>query len=160
MELSNPNAWRKCSTCKNDILFGQIYYICDVSTCQAKRTNYAFCSVICWDGHLPIERHRADSASAIEKRAPRKGEVPAENISAPQGRRIIADAPSTSSTDDGDEILVVVSKTKKYIADKSGMNTSAGVYKILTEKIKRICDQGIEEAKRQGRKTVLDRDII
>lgn len=39
------------------------------------------------------------------------------------------------------------------------MNTSAGVYTILTERIKRVCDLAIEEARRQGRKTVMDRDV-
>lgn len=154
------NVWRKCSTCKKDILFNQIYYVCDISTCRTNRTNYAFCSVICWDGHLPIERHRADSASAIEKRAPTEKQAmaeAAEKSSAPAPKRILA--PSESSSADEDEILVVVSKVRKYISDKSGMNTSAGVYKVLTEKIKRICDQSIEEARRQSRKTVLDRDV-
>jgi histone H3/H4 len=56
-------------------------------------------------------------------------------------------------------VLVVVTKVRKYIADKSGMNTSAGVYEELTEKIKRLCDLAIEEARVQGRKTVMDRDF-
>jgi hypothetical protein len=157
------NLWRKCSTCKKDIHFNQIYYVCDISTCRTNRTNYAFCSVMCWDGHLPIERHRADSASAIEKRAPTEKEAMAEadaaqkSASSSAKRTVVSETSPSSATDD--EILVVVSKVRKYIADKSGMNTSAGVYQVLTEKIRRICDQSIEEAKRKGRKTVLDRDV-
>ena len=151
---SDSNVWRKCSTCKKDILYGQPYQVCSVSTCRTHATNYAFCSVLCWDGHIPIERHRSDSVSAIEKRAPRKGEEAQGTPAA--GKRIIA---PSSPSEDSDEVLVVVTKIRKYISDKSGMNTSAGVYKVLTEKLKRICDQGIEEAKRNSRKTVLDRDI-
>jgi hypothetical protein len=149
--------WRKCSTCKKEIGFGQTYQVCSVSTCRGKATNYVFCSVMCWDGHLPIERHRADSASAIEKRAPRRDEFEKEQAQeeSQKGRRIVV--PSTAS--DEDEVLVVVSKVRKYIADKSGMNTSAGVYTALTERIKRLCERSIEEAKRQNRKTVMDRDV-
>ncbi|MBN8554847.1 MAG: hypothetical protein J0L93_05325 [Deltaproteobacteria bacterium] len=58
-----------------------------------------------------------------------------------------------------DEVLVVVSKVKKYISEKSGMNTSANVMDALTTRVQRICDQAIEEARRQGRKTVMDRDL-
>lgn len=153
------NVWRKCSTCKKDINFNQIYYVCDISTCRTNRTNYAFCSVICWDGHLPIERHRADSASAVEKRAPTEKQALEEAASkSPTPKRTIVSS-GANPDESEDEILVVVSKVRKYISDRSGMNTSAEVYKVLTEKIKRICDQGIEQAKRSSRKTVLDRDI-
>ena len=57
------------------------------------------------------------------------------------------------------EILVVASKLKSYIRDKSGMNTSAAVMPALSEKIRRLCDQAIEMAKQDGRKTVMDRDF-
>lgn len=59
----------------------------------------------------------------------------------------------------GGEILVVASKLKKYIREKSGMNTSAAVMDVISEKIKQICDRAIENAKSDGRKTVMDRDI-
>lgn len=59
----------------------------------------------------------------------------------------------------GAEILVVASKLKKYIREKSGMNTSAAVMDVISEKIKQICDRAIENAKSDGRKTVMDRDI-
>ncbi len=77
-------------------------------------------------------------------------------------KRVVASAPSggaKSPSSVEDEVLVVVTKVRKYIADKSGMNTSAGVYDALTERIKRICDRAIETARSQGRKTVMDRDV-
>ena len=148
--------WRKCSMCKKDIPYRGIYYVCSVSTCRAKRTDYAFCSVPCWDGHIPIERHRGDSAGALEKQAPRKGEERTEK------KRVIVSSPSaspsTSSSASG-EILVVASKVKKYINDTTGFNTSASVMKALSLRVQSICDRSIEEARRQGRKTVLDRDV-
>jgi len=112
--------------------------------------------VSCWDGHLPIERHKSD-AGALERTAPSEQE--AQNQTAAQPKRVIVSTPGSSKSGVEDEILVVVSKVRKYIQDKSGMNTSAGVYEALTEKIKNICDQGIEVARGQGRKTVMDRDI-
>lgn len=58
-----------------------------------------------------------------------------------------------------DEVLVVVSKLKKYIKDKSGMNTSGSVAERLSAKIRELCDQAIETAQGDGRKTVMDRDF-
>lgn len=60
--------WKTCNICKKPIDFGAIYYVCSVSTCNRKRTALRFCSVDCWDAHLPDARHR--SASAVEERAP------------------------------------------------------------------------------------------
>ena len=60
--------WKVCSVCRKPIVFGQTYYACSVSTCNRKRTAFYFCSVTCWDAHLPEARHR--EAWAEEKRAP------------------------------------------------------------------------------------------
>ena len=57
------------------------------------------------------------------------------------------------------EILVVASKLKNYIRAKSGMNTSGAVIDVLSDKIRELCDQAVEAAKRDGRKTVMDRDF-
>lgn len=102
---------------------------------------------------MPIERHRGDSAGAVEKVAP--STLAAEsNVSL-----VRPSAASKAKPLDSDEILVVVSKVRKYVADRSGLNTSAEVYDTLTAKIKRLCDQAIEHAKSQGRKTVMTRDF-
>lgn len=57
------------------------------------------------------------------------------------------------------EVLVVASKLKNYIREKSGMNTSGAVMEALSNKIRQLCDQAIERAKQDGRKTVMDRDF-
>ena len=57
------------------------------------------------------------------------------------------------------EVLVVVSKLKTYIKDKSGMNTSGGVASVLSDAVRRMCDEAIERARSDGRKTVMDRDF-
>lgn len=67
-KTNERGVWRRCSACKSDIALGATYYVCSVSTCNRKRTALAFCSVDCWEIHLPTERHR--EAWAVEERAP------------------------------------------------------------------------------------------
>lgn len=57
------------------------------------------------------------------------------------------------------DILVVASKVKKHIKDKSGMNTSASVMEALTHIIERECARAIQNAESDKRKTVMDRDF-
>ena len=84
-------------------------------------------------------------------------------------RRVVvataAPAPAASSGDlalsdavDKD-VLVVVSKVKKYIKDRSGMNTSDQIFDLLSDHLRAICDEAIRCAARNDRKTVLERDM-
>ncbi len=57
------------------------------------------------------------------------------------------------------EVLVVTSKLKKYIRSSAGMSTSANVAAALSDTIRNLCDQAIENAKADKRKTVMDRDF-
>ncbi len=57
------------------------------------------------------------------------------------------------------EVLVVASKVKNYIKDKGEMKTSASVLNVLSDRIRSMCDQAVETARNDGRKTVLDRDF-
>jgi histone H3/H4 len=57
------------------------------------------------------------------------------------------------------DLLVVSSKIKKYIKDKSQMSTSASTLNVLSDIIKSVCDQAIVRAQADGRKTVMDRDV-
>jgi len=143
--------WRRCSACKNDIELGAIYWVCSVSTCNRARTALVFCSVDCWEVHLPTERHR--EAWAIEERAPLEPDPPE---GAPRKRR--ATQPSGSAGESG-EILVVASRLKAYIRSVSGYNTSDGVLPVLSIALRKICDQSIENARRAERQTVMDRDV-
>jgi len=69
-----------------------------------------------------------------------------------------AGAPTLSSAFER-EVLIVVSKMKKYIKERSGMNTSDAVAEDLSEHVRAICDDAIRAAAADGRKTVLDRDV-
>ncbi len=57
------------------------------------------------------------------------------------------------------DILVVVSKVKKYIKTTADMNTSASAAEALTKIVQKACDQAVYNARGEGRKTVMDRDF-
>lgn len=59
------------------------------------------------------------------------------------------------------EVLVVASKTKDYIrAASGGMNTSAAVMNVLSDKVRELCNQAIQRAKDDKRKTVMEKDFV
>ena len=70
-----------------------------------------------------------------------------------------AGGPALSNQYEHDDVLVVVSKVKKYIRDRAGMNTSDAVAEALGAHVRKVCDDAIRNAARDGRKTVLDRDV-
>lgn len=156
--------WRRCSSCKSEIGFDRDYWTCSVSTCNRKRTGLLFCSVRCWEAHLPIARHR--DAWAEEQRSPARVEwelqqvakVPADR---PRRRLVRPEGTSPASVDDGvpRETLVVVSKLKRYIKSRAEMSTSDGAMDVLSQHLRDLSDRAAREARRQGRKTVLDRDF-
>lgn len=145
-------AWRRCSACKNDIALAAVYWVCSVSTCNRARTALVFCSVDCWEIHLPTERHR--EAWAVEKRAPKVPEAQAP-ARPPRSSTSAADSGPSSPTD----VLVVASKLKEYVREGAGFNTSDRVLLVLSDRLRRWCDEAIQNAKRAGRDTVLDRDL-
>lgn len=57
------------------------------------------------------------------------------------------------------DTLVVVSKVKTFIKNHSQMNTSASAANALTKIVERECLKAIENARRDNRKTVMDRDF-
>jgi hypothetical protein len=57
------------------------------------------------------------------------------------------------------DVLIVVSKLKKYIKERSGMNCSDAVAEVLSDHVRALCDDSIRAAGRDERKTVLDRDV-
>lgn len=133
---------------------GAKYYQCNVSTCNTNKTNYVFCSVACFERHLPGARHK--DAYAVEETAPK--------TATPQ--RIIVGA-TTSSTPSATgksslqsrEVLIIASRLKDYIHLRSEYNTSGGVMDILSDHVRVLCDRAIDNARAEGRKTVLDRDF-
>jgi histone H3/H4 len=110
-----------------------------------------FCSLQCFDAHVPVLNHR--DAGAFEKKAPSQKDFEVEKDPTRK------DSKSSSIESTSQQTLVVVSKVKDYIRSQSGLNTSDSVMRILTEYLERKTDQAIENAKKSGRKTVLDRDI-
>jgi hypothetical protein len=173
---TDETTWRRCSTCKKPIAFASGYYACSVSTCNRKSALFAFCSVACWDGHVPVMRHRdawaeeqtaptaaewarqqaeergrdaSPPASGDPARAPRRVGVGGSPAGAPAGR------PSSAPRD----VLVVVSKLKHYVRETSGMNTSDDVIEVLSDRLRALADDAVEEARAAGRKTVMARDF-
>ena len=173
------DSWARCSTCKGDIGFGEGYYVCSVSTCNRKDSNFRFCSVECWDAHVPTMRHR--EAWAEEATAPSRGQWERENpppkttppLPRPSGTTPSGSAPRSPATGSPPpvgfpppqlqpaerEVLVVVSKLKAYVRARSGMNTSDSVVEVLSDKVRELCDDAILNASSEGRKTVMDRDF-
>ena len=172
--------WLKCTACKNPIPYGATHWVCSVSTCNRSNRRYVFCTVSCWDSHVASERHR--DAWAVEARAPSKEAwekeladnppepaPPPRPAAPPAVRRVVGDAsPATAAAVEGNvkladvvdkDVLIVVSKMKKYIKDRSGMNCSDAVAELLSEHVRAVCDDAIRAAARDERKTVLDRDV-
>ncbi len=184
---SNSDLWRKCSSCKKPIAFGADYYVCNVSTCNRGSKGFVFCTVSCWDAHLGIVRHReswAEDAKAPTREAYQReqaGKAKPAAASKPRAasakprevkrepRRIVA-APkaamrtASSSTNPEAEvlprdILIVVSKLKNYVKAKAGINCSDRVAEPLSDAVRALCDEAIESAIADERKTLLDRDF-
>jgi histone H3/H4 len=75
-----PSTWRHCSMCKKPIAFGASYFACSVSTCPRQRDPLYFCSLSCWEAHLPMMRHR--DAWAEQERAPTRAQWEASRAEA------------------------------------------------------------------------------
>jgi len=176
--------FRLCSSCKRELIFGGRYYTCSVSTCNRAKDPLTFCSLPCFEAHVPVIRHR--EAWAEEQKAPTREQWQAQEreaqakaaeagarAAAPKPeRRIIGQetrqegrqdarpaGPVELSDDVPRDILIVVSKLKAYIRARSGMNTSDGAMDVLSDIVREVADKAIQKAAAEGRKTVLDRDF-
>lgn len=58
-----------------------------------------------------------------------------------------------------EESLVVTSKVKKLIKDEFNLSTSSAAIDQLTNRVQTICRKAIENAQKEKRKTVMDRDF-
>jgi hypothetical protein len=133
--------------------------------------------VPCWASHVPTFRHR--DAWAIEQVAPTlqahlaelKNEEAASTApssitaaaktpvrSSDEPKKVMMSSSPTSVSES--EVLVVVSKMKSYIKAKADMNTSADVMDWLSDRLRRLCDEAIRNARQDGRKTVMARDFV
>lgn len=169
--LASDDIWRNCNICKAGIGFGAEYFVCSVSTCNRKRTGLNFCGLSCFEAHLPSARHR--DAWAESQRAPSRAEwqaalesganddVPDERgpAQSPIGTRTRVVTAASGAEPDSSEVLVVVSKLKKYVKDWSGMNTSDSASAVLSDHLRELCREASRQAGLDGRRTVLDRDF-
>ncbi len=57
------------------------------------------------------------------------------------------------------DVLVVASKIKKLVKEKGDLNTSGNTMDALSQRVIQLVEKGIENAKADGRKTLMDRDI-
>jgi len=170
--LTEPNFWKRCSTCKKEIGFSESYYVCSVSTCRHERKGFRFCSVECWDAHLGFANHR--EAWAEDKVSPSKleylksvqsteGERSASEVRSPI-RKIVESHPKSgpplsSASIPTTETLIVVSKVKALIRDHAGFNASQCFIDALTKVVADESARAVAHAKDAGRKTVMGRDI-
>ena len=56
------------------------------------------------------------------------------------------------------EALVVTSKIKKHIKETAGLSTSTQAIDQLSHRVQTVCLRAIENARKDKRKTVMDRD--
>ena len=154
--------WKNCSSCKKPIYYGQKHYICSVSTCQTARFFPRFCSVSCWDAHVPMMNHR--NAWTEERFAPKEAPISArmpsgggdsDELRARMMRQMASDAKGVATKD----VLIVASKLKKYIKDRGDMNCSADVMEALSDIVRMHANDAIDRARADGRKTVKGRDF-
>jgi len=153
-------AWRRCSTCKKDVNHSTKYQICSVSTCR----KWVFCSVDCWDTHNSVMSHRsgwAEEHTSPDNQPDDLRDGP--NVRDKPRRRIVAKSNSSSGViPKGDfprDVLVVASKLKAYVKAKHDMNTSGNVLERLSDIMRVVCDDAVEQARIEGRKTLMDRDF-
>ena len=66
---------------------------------------------------------------------------------------------STAGASAAEEVLIVSSRLKAYVNARAGMNTSERVLDPLSDIVRDFVDRAIENARRDGRKTLLDRDV-
>ena len=70
------------------------------------------------------------------------------------------DLPRLPSTPDlKGEVFVVVSKLKEYVRAHSDLRTSDELPMAISEEIRRLCLFAIESARKDGRKTIMGRDV-
>jgi hypothetical protein len=126
---------------------------------------------------VPDEENMSVPPRSASERSPEKSVVDDRPTDA---RRVVRDVPrgaavqsESARPDDGsagslapvdreqrEEVLVVVSRLKGYVRTRSsGMNTSDDVLPILSDHMRKLCDDAIGNARRAGRKTVMARDF-
>ena len=157
----DASTWRVCSACKKPILWNESYWVCSVSSCNRARSPYVFCRIECWDSHVPVMNHRdAWAEERVAPSRPRPTTAPAPLVTRPLGAPTAAEPASRTAAPAPDlDVLIVVSKLKKYVRDKHGLSTSDQVIAVLSDRVRELCDDAAEKSRHAGRKTLMDRDF-
>jgi hypothetical protein len=183
---THDGTWKHCNICKSPIAFRAEYFLCSVSTCNRKRTGLFFCSLPCFEAHLPTARHRdawaerekapsesewraalaaeATPASAEERKPAAPGPAAPKAAAPKPDERGLDERNSPEARPEGaadeHDVLIVVSKLKKYVRDWSGMNTSDAAMTVLSDHLRELCREATRQAGLDARRTVLDRDFV
>ena len=56
-------------------------------------------------------------------------------------------------------IVACAGRAPEPVRARSGFHTSDGVLDALSDAVRHLCDEAILKAEREGRRTVLDRDV-
>jgi histone H3/H4 len=157
---SSGDGWKACGTCKKPIHHGRVYWVCSVSTCNGARFSPVYCTVGCWDAHVPVMNHR--SAWCEERTAPpRPPSLPPGRGDSDELRaRLMKQMSQSNHPVQDKDVLVVSSKLKKYIKERAGMNCSADVLEILSDYIRHQANDAIDRAREDSRKTVKAKDFM
>ena len=158
----DASTWRVCSACKKPILWNESYWVCSVSSCNRARSPYVFCRIECWDSHVPVMNHRdAWAEERVAPSRPRPATAPTSPlVTRPLGAPTAAEPASRIAAPAPDlDVLIVVSKLKKYVREKHGLSTSDQVIDVLSDRVREICDEAAEKSRQAGRKTLMDRDF-
>lgn len=154
--------WKHCGSCKKPIGYNTKHYICSVSTCQTSRFFPRFCSVGCWDAHVPVMNHRG-SAWCEEQTSPREptaaSRMPSGGGDSDELRARLMRQMQGNSKPVEKDVLVVASKLKKYIKERADMNCAGDVMEALSDLIRLHANDAVDRARADGRKTVKARDF-
>lgn len=156
------DTWKACGSCKKPIGYGAKHYVCSVSTCNTSRFSPVFCTVNCWDAHVPTMNHRGSAwceENVAPKEAPMTSRLPSGGGDSDELRLRLMRQMKADSKPDEKDVLVVASKLKKYIKERSGMSCSADSLQALSDMIRMHANDAIDQARADGRRTVKARDF-
>ena len=108
-------------------------------------------------------RSPSRAAGATPDRAPKRSIVESSPTAFPSSGSRPSGAQTTGASSIASseiDTLVVVSKVKGLIRDRSGYNTSQCCIDALTARVVEECLKAIEQATAVGRKTVMGRDVV
>ncbi|MFT5441878.1 MAG: hypothetical protein ACI8W3_000920 [Myxococcota bacterium] len=99
------------------------------------------------------------SSGAAEPSTPKTQKPAARRVIRRTKEGVEVGGAGSANADLPKDTLVVMSKLKLYVSTKSGFSTSGRVAAPLSDAIRDLCDEAIENAQIAGRKTVQGQDV-